>query len=233
MPVFRQDFDADFDAVAAALSPEYDGPSFALARYADGEDAIMDGRPHVAKSDHWRFDGEGAFGLAAELHASLTCDLPGWHVGITAEEHHPQIHGSLLDEAKVPMDRVTFAELFIFANYRRWRKLSIKHCFIVAPSEKATIVVHPNAVNRHPVELYDLAFKLIAWAKRPILLAAGPAACVIAHIYWQRCPPEDRQVILDVGSALDPFLKGRKTRQYHHPNKPQASWRPKWKLDSQ
>ncbi|HEV3003349.1 MAG TPA: glycosyltransferase, partial [Pirellulales bacterium] len=53
--------------------------------------------------------------------------------------------------------------------------------------------------------------------RRPILVSAGPAACIVVHKYWQRATPERRQTIVDVGSAIDELTKGRKTRQYQVP----------------
>jgi hypothetical protein len=46
-------------------------------------------------------------------------------------------------------------------------------------------------------------------------LSAGPASCIIIHKYWQRAVK--KQVIVDVGSAIDERTKGRKTRQYQVP----------------
>jgi hypothetical protein len=65
-------------------------------------------------------------------------------------------------------------------------------------------------------DLDALVRRLLA-VRRPILVSAGPAACVIVHEYWQRAVPEQRQVIVDVGSAIDELTKGRKTRQYQVP----------------
>ena len=50
---------------------------------------------------------------------------------------------------------------------------------------------------------------------RTILVSAGPAAAVIIHKYWTRAAR--KQVIVDVGSAIDEATKGRKTRRYQVP----------------
>jgi hypothetical protein len=64
-----------------------------------------------------------------------------------------------------------------------------------------------------PWDLDGLVAKLLE-VDRPILLAAGPCANIIALRYWQRQKPDKRQTILDVGSALD-VLHGKYSRACH------------------
>jgi hypothetical protein len=63
----------------------------------------------------------------------------------------------------------------------------------------------------------DQLVQRLLGVKRPILVSAGPASCVIVHRYWQRAKRDERQVIVDVGSEIDERTKGRKTRQYQMP----------------
>jgi hypothetical protein len=74
----------------------------------------------------------------------------------------------------------------------------------------------------------DAIVERLLGVERPILLAAGPASCVIAHKYWMRADPRRRQTIVDVGSAIDELTKGRTTRQYQLPGTRTAELICKW-----
>jgi hypothetical protein len=57
---------------------------------------------------------------------------------------------------------------------------------------------------------------------RPIVVSAGPAACLIVHNYWLRASPEKRR------SIIDELTKGRKTRQYQVPGSRTAELVCRW-----
>jgi len=74
----------------------------------------------------------------------------------------------------------------------------------------------PDDVLNSSFDIDALVARLLN-VDRTILVSAGPAAAIIIHRYWQRAAPEKRQVIVDVGSAIDELTKGHKTRQYQMP----------------
>jgi hypothetical protein len=63
----------------------------------------------------------------------------------------------------------------------------------------------------------DLLVARLLRVQRTMLISAGPASAIIIHRYWQRAEPERRQVIVDVGSAIDELTKGKRTRSYQVP----------------
>lgn len=227
LPICRQDFDADFDAITAGLRRGYSGPPYALVRFGDGEAAIMLGDPHTAKSDGWEFRG-GINLMAPALLEAARCSLPGYYIGITAEEHHPCQHRYLRETVVTSEERITFAELFIFANYERWQLLPKRPHIKVGPFNCDHCV--PWDAVMAGWDHRPLVDHLIARADAPILVAAGPIANILIHDYWLRCPPERKQVILDVGSAMDEKIKGRRTRRYQSPRSDKRQWRPKFRL---
>lgn len=229
--ILRQSFDDDFEPLVAGLRPGYSGPPYAFARYADGEAAIMFGRPHAAKSDGWAWPAGKRSLLTDTLWAGFLSSLPGWHVGITAEEHHPADHAALLSRVQVPMSQVTLAEIFIFGNHERFRGLDLSGCHIVGPGGDFPI---PRDAMATDWLWHDFTRELIERATRPILVAAGPLANAIIYDYWRWTEPArergKRQVILDVGSAAAHLLHRRRIRAWQRPGDPRADWRPKWKV---
>lgn len=226
LPICRQDFAADFDALTVGLRRGYDGPPYAFVRFGDGEAAIMRGDPHAAKSDGWEFRG-GVNLLAPVLLAAARCSLPGFYIGISAEEHHQDAHRYLRQTVVTTAERITFAELFIFANYDRWRSLDLRHCLTVGSG--GVFYVPPDAVVTD-WDYRPTVDALIGEAGGPILVAAGPVANALIYDYWLRCPPDRRQVVLDVGSAIDERMKKRRTRRYHAPGSDKRRWRPLFSL---
>jgi 2-polyprenyl-3-methyl-5-hydroxy-6-metoxy-1,4-benzoquinol methylase len=201
---FNQDFRRDFEQV------DFRGAPFALARFGDGERAICRGAP-VQSQDGWRYAG-GRSQLAADLNASLRYNAPGYYIGISDGCCDLPARDWYLQRVTVPLEQLTFANLFVNSNYRRFCQLDLSGMAVVAASGGDYEV--PEDLVRSSFDIDELVERLLA-EDRPILVSAGPAACVIIHKYWQRA--QRKQVIVDVGSAIDERIKRRKTRQYQVP----------------
>lgn len=220
-----RDFTEDFYAMTAGLRPSYDGPPYAFSRYADGERAIMcEDCCHNAKSDGWRWCGRDALDspLPKMLSESLTigASLENYHVGVSSASHHPNAHKwymKTLRKAGVDLSSVTFAELFIFSNWWRFKQVKIDGCCIVASKNgNVTVPADPRSTE-WPNRLRCLVSYLIDYVTpSPILVSAGPWASVLIAEYWKATTDRQRSVIIDVGSAIDPEFKGRRTRFYHN-----------------
>ena len=206
---FTQDFRTDLDQF------DFRGRPFAFVRFGDGERAVCMGKP-IEAGDGRNSPG-GSTPFLRDLIASLECDLEGYFIGIPDTCCDADAHAWYLGMARAPLERLTFANIFVNANYQRFRKLDLSGMAIVAPFN-ADFVVPENLVERH-AEIDPLVDRLLE-VDRPILVAAGPAANVIIHKYWQRA--KTKQTIVDVGSAIDERLKGAKTRRYHLPGSPTA-----------
>ena len=235
LPSLRKDFDADFDALTQGLLPGYSGPPYAFARYADGEAAILRGESHRAKSDGWRVNGRSIPAIQSRLRGSLECELEGWRVGVTADSHHPQDHEFLLGMAGARDQDITFAEIFVFANWKRFKSLDLSACrFIGAGAESQGargFAIPPDAVEQDGFDTSAAVDWMVA-GSGPILLAAGPIAKIIAWDYWKATAGGGvrRDVCVDVGSAVSPMLRGRRTRRYHSQASSLNSLVPVWEV---
>ena len=85
---------------------------------------------------------------------------------------------------------------------------------VMVSSTGGDFTVPENLFAATDFDLDELVTRLLA-VDRPILVSAGPLSAVLIHQYWQRAT--HKQIILDVGSALDERTKGRRTRAYQTP----------------
>jgi 2-polyprenyl-3-methyl-5-hydroxy-6-metoxy-1,4-benzoquinol methylase len=213
---FTQEFLADFDQF------DFFGRPFAFVRFGDGERSICRGAP-ITNCDGWAYDGSRSQ-FAVDLNASLAYNDSSYYIGISDSCCDPRAHEWLLQRVTVPLEQVTFANIFVNANYRRFRKLDLSKTALVS-SEGGEFTVPEHLINSD-FDLDALVEQLLC-VDRPILVAAGPASCILIHKYWMRAG-ENRQTIVDIGSALDEVIKGRRTRSYHHPGSPTANRVCRW-----
>ena len=203
---FTQNFITDFDEF------DFRGEPFAFARFGDGERAICEGR-FVQAQDGWSYSGEKSQ-FAAELNAALRINAPNYCLGISDACCDPASKDWYLRQITIPLEQLTFANIFVNWNYRRFRQLDLNGMAIVSSGHGDFCV--PDDLVHENFDIDRLVDQLLT-GDRPILVAAGPASCIIVHKYWLRADPNRRQTIVDVGSAIDELTKGRKTRQYQMP----------------
>lgn len=209
---FTQDFRQDLEQLLLQFKQ---GLPFAFVRYADGESAMCQGLPlHVNKPAEEWISNKDSQEFQASLVASLQANLPEYYLGISCPCCDPQGHLWFLRHATAPLERISYANLLVNANYARWMEFFgtlARTDYVLVSSNGGDYTVPRNAVN---VDwgLEDLVADL-HHEHRPIFVAAGPAAEVIIHRYWQTAP--QKQIIMDVGSTLDPQIHGFATRAYH------------------
>jgi 2-polyprenyl-3-methyl-5-hydroxy-6-metoxy-1,4-benzoquinol methylase len=208
---FTQDFERDFDQI------DFTGRKpFAFVRFGDGERSICRGVPITAVQDGWAYDGKQSQ-FSADLNAALTYSAPDYYVGISDGCCDQEARDWFLERVQVPLQQITFANIFVNGNYRRFKQLDLSGTALVS-SEGGDFAVPGDLING-AFDFDGLVERLLR-VDRPILVAAGPASCVIIHKYWLKAVK--KQTIVDVGSALDEKLKGRKTRRYQVPGSPTA-----------
>lgn len=224
--MFVRDFGKDLQAVFDAYR---EGRPFALARFNDGEAALLRKRKYKAASG-WKGDGATSWIREPLLEACRT-NLDGFYVGISDPTTLVHLHGFYLNTVKAPLSKLTFAMLFGYANYVR------AHDFFTEAATDATVVgctarcdvrVPANASKTH-FDVDDVVDQLLDRGA-PVLLAAGPAACLIAARYWERTEySKGRRVpVVDVGAVLDPVVHGKETRTYHAKANPLRRFSPRW-----
>jgi len=214
MPVFTHRFREDLCSI------DWLGDAFALARFADGERACIEGKkykPFGAGIGTETWDASRTMPWRAELEASLSAELDGYHVGISPACCQSTDHSWYVRHVGVPWHRRTSATLFSYGNYDYAKHLAaglrLRQRSVLVSGVGGDHTVPLDAIN----QVWDLDALVIELGKvrnRPILIAAGPMACVIVHRYWNETPPQHRQVIVDVGSLFDEDLHGGATRMH-------------------
>lgn len=212
--MFTHHFKQDYEAIEAALKQ---GKVFALSRFGDGEWAILK-KKRYRSADAWSSKGETW--IRAALLESLQADLPGYCVGYSPPCCHPKCVGFYADNMRVAPAFRTYATVFFHGNFPRAKQFFSKldsvtvgsspHSNIRVSGDVVTEAFDTDAVLRQMLEVRD----------KPILLAAGPAACVLIHRYWRWTMknPQDRVACIDIGALLDESTHGKRTRYYHDPS---------------
>lgn len=169
----------------------------------------MTGDRHVAANHEWRSDGPSW--ISGPLRQSLTRSSPSYCVGLPPNCCLPKVV-HLHHEAKAPVQQRTFATLFLHGNLSRMGELMERFSPVtIGPGRDIDVPARgvESGCDFEPIILAMLT------SNRPMFASAGPLANVIIDLYWQRQVPENRQIVLDVGSAMDHFLDGSDTRYYH------------------
>jgi hypothetical protein len=219
MPHFTRSFEGDFLAVREAIESD---ERFCFVRFHDGEYAILKGGAYRSASGwHIRRGPRGSnVWIKEDLLEALKATMPGYHLGVSPECCARKASHFLRTNQSSPRGRLTYSTLFQNANYERALRMFRGMDAVIVTSGEGDYRVPSDGVNRK-WDLDGLVLKLMV-AKKPILLAAGPCACIIGHKYWSKAveiqmkdPSFRPQTIIDVGATLDVVVHDRKTRQYH------------------
>jgi len=207
---FTQDFKQDLERIRFAGRP------YAFVRFGDGERAHCVNRP-VKAAAGWAYDGSDT-PLSRKVRTLVTSNTPGMYLGISCPCCDKPSHEWYQRNMTTPIDRVTYANLFVNGNHKRFMRMygTLKRSDIFLVScAKGDITVPKNAVN--PEWDYTKALEKLLTVRKPIFVAAGPIKCGLIYDYWTQVPEENRQIIIDIGSSLDPMIHGRATRRYQKP----------------
>jgi hypothetical protein len=206
LPKFTQDFSTDFAQLLRADEP------FALVRFHDGEYRLCEGLLYDARSG-WHVDGPTW--IQFPLREALACNVEGYYVGISPPCDVSEAANYYRSRVKVPSDRLTFATIFMHANYKSLPLFLRKYKDPVLVACKNGDIKVPANGMREAWDLDAVVEELMKVEGRPIFVSAGPCADVIIHRYWTRQPAEKRVTIIDTGSALDLDIHGKPTRDFH------------------
>lgn len=229
MPNFNHNFQDDLAQID--LFDRHN--KFALGRFADGELALLQMRP-IATADGWTVP-EYETEFRQMLAKALRCNMPGWHVGLSCPCCALADHRWYMEHAGAPDERRTYSNLFVNGNYDTVLKRIKEERWL----ERCAIVANPDGCKERPdyccpdnviTDLWSIK-KLIQRLEtegRPILLACGPAGAIIAHQIWTTV--DNPPTIVDIGSVLDPLLRGRNSRGYHDPRHPNREQTCRWTI---
>ncbi|MGE3277500.1 MAG: glycosyltransferase family 2 protein [Vicinamibacterales bacterium] len=210
------------------------GTPTAMARYADGEQILMEGgvippSSQVGIEDGWYWDG-GMTRLGRDLLATLEHQEPEYFYAIPG---HNDLAGAhfYTSRLRTAPAQVTFSTLFINRNYQAFRArlerlgegvvlFGSKHgvgrplgslrLLEYVPMEDDCVRYWEKAHAQETARAEALARR---YERTLFFIAAGPMSKPLIHAMF-RANPGNRYI--DVGSAMDELIRGRKTRPYMH-----------------
>lgn len=228
---FTHDFQSDLSTLLSELDS---GRPFAFTKFADGERLLLDHVSHNLRKPFEEWDSGAETPFVSRLRSALTDCLSGYYIGISCPccsdasgyRHDVPDYEFYRQAVTMPMDRVTFCNIFVNANYGAWEQRLIRQfndsgAILISSSaiSSEAFRIPKNAVNTN-WGIDDLIQRIcdIPDGPEPIFVAAGPSGCILIHEVW-RSGPRNRTIV-DVGSTLDPMIHGAWTRGYHDPNHP-------------
>lgn len=225
----KKSFREDFHNAWARIES---GTPFVHARYADGEIALSMGKgigrgSQATEVDNWQAPNQMTK-LGMEILESFTHTEPNYYYAISCDTSSTADKNYLLGKIKQSKEYITFANLWINGNYNLFLEKIKTH-------KRPTIVIGNvsgenskfpfeienylsfgnNCVEtweQHSEEIKDMlreGFGKISG--KTVFISVGPMSEVIIHNLWNINPTNQ---YIDIGSALDEYVHGRKTRPY-------------------
>jgi hypothetical protein len=230
----KQSFKDDFYEILKLI---VESDSLALSRFADGEANILKNNT-IGNKDGWLYKKDRNLVFRADLRRSLLCTDPGFIYGISCTCCDEENHRYLLDNLKTGRENLTFSNIFVNANFPLFQENFLRA--LAASQKDIAICTNKKArienldslipvkdfipVPGNCVEYWEkgreyirglLDLKGSTFSNRIYLFAVGPLSEILIHELWRINP---KNILLDIGSTLDPLLFRRKSRDYHREN---------------
>ena len=202
-------FETDFEYYTNLIKSD---TNFAYARYADGEVALMKGSQIGQNSQAYQIDKwSSPIGLSIvgeRLLESLQHTEDNYHYAISA--HSDSIDDYTFLSERIQNPNITFANLWINSNYQKMYNFynTLDKSVYVICNHKAKKENFPFKVNVSQIQ------------NQTILVSAGPISEILIHYMFSANPNNQ---YIDVGSSIDEFTHGYKTRPYMNPSSRLAS----------
>jgi hypothetical protein len=188
------------------------GEKFALGRFGDGEWGAIKGAKFSPGNGEWQSDGTDPIfeGARQNLADALRYQHPQYYTAICP------CYTEMLQFSRQPSTQVTYANIFVNANYPYYKEHFIKayrdrDVWLVA-NRSARLENLPFPIERFfPVD-YNAWMVNSALTEQIMqegaqdklfLFSAGPFANILAHQLWET---NKNNVYLDVGSTLDTWI---------------------------
>lgn len=225
------DFKKEFNRIVGVIDSKQ---PICFVRYGDGEVMIMNNSPvpqstQAYSIDKWSSNG-GKTKLGDKLIEVLNHKEKEWIYGIPCKCCNNTCKNHLLSKLDLPINQITYANLFVNSNYNlflEWiKKLDEEVILITNESVKNNLTRYPFKVKDYfPIkddclnyyEKNDLIFteNLKETFKNTentlFLISAGPLSELIIHELWSI---NKTNRLIDVGSSLDFYTHNKITRPY-------------------
>lgn len=223
-----KDFKKDFDYFTELINS---GKNFAYARYADGEVALMRGKEIGEGSQAYNVDNWSSPGqltkTGKQLEESLLHTEDNYYYAISSNTDWDSDHEFLMSRIRIP-NNITFANLWINANYQKMKAFyqNLKKEVYVICNQKAKKESFPFPVaelfpfpdncvaywEQHGDDyIYQLSEYVSQIQDKTFFISCGPISEIIIDKLYKVNPNNQ---YIDVGSSMDEFVHGHKTRPY-------------------
>ncbi|KAJ3274747.1 hypothetical protein HDV01_002269 [Terramyces sp. JEL0728] len=206
---------------------------FAMMRFADGEQAVIDRQPLVSEQDSWEYKGGEKSMLSTDLAGTLRGHYgqPVYY-GLSGDENVASLN-SFLSQIEQNLDYITYSNVFVNSNYKRTRNMWKK----IQAGEAGPVVIFASKESRANAESFvtlqeylecpnngldwyethhdEIKKEWTRLAKKYtntlFIMSCGPLTNIGVHTMWNL---NNRNKYIDFGSSVDEVLKGKKTRPY-------------------
>ncbi len=208
--------------------------NFAYTRYADGEVKLMKGlsvgkNTQAFMSDKWSCENR-LYKLGKDLFSTLNHVEKNYYYAITSPNQSFDDHIFLKNHINHNDDNITFSDLWINGNYTKFKSLLYQEldepvvCCASQYGKNKNLnpvkVLEYYSVPDDCVNYYENNYESIQkdmqnlslkYTNTLFLISAGPLSEILIHNLYTT-NPNNRYI--DVGSATDELIHGKKTRPY-------------------
>lgn len=210
------------------------GENFSFARYADGEVLLMQKKEIGINTQAFNVDKWSAFNgntkVGIDLIKTLNHTELNYFYAISAKNDSIHDHNFLLSAIKQDISRITYVNLWINGNYHKMKNnlQELKRDVILICNSNAKRENYPfNVTSIIPfpddcVNFWEtngdeyinyLTCKINSVKNQLFFISCGPVSEIIIHELYIKNPNNS---YIDVGSSIDEYTHGYKTRPYMH-----------------
>jgi hypothetical protein len=225
MTKFKEDFNRFWEMIN-------DGNNFSLARYADGEVLLMTNAGVRSQTQAFMVDKwmatSGITKVGTDLMATLNHTESDYYYAISAKNDHMGDYTFLYNTIAQDKKNITFVNLWINANYNQMKDnlCSLKRDVILICNQKGRVNNYPfkvsdlipfpdDCVNFWESNGYEyteyLKDKFKSITNQLVFISCGPISEIIIHELYLL---NNKNSYIDVGSSIDEYTHGYKTRPY-------------------
>lgn len=212
--------------------------NFTFARYADGEVLLMKGKPVNEETQAFRIDKwkapQSLTKVGVELIETLSHTEKNYFYAISTNGDNPNDYKFLSENIQQNVDNLTFVNLWINGNYEKMKnKLEslnrevILICNWMADKDNFPFkVIDINPFPDNCISFWEtngkffkkeLIDKYKDYNDTLFFISCGPISEIIIDTLYRANP---NNTYVDVGSSIDEYVHGRKTRPYMDPKSP-------------
>lgn len=225
-------FNTDFDFFWSLIE---NNKNFTFSRYADGEIRLMKGVDVSLSSqafieDKWS-SPIGLTKSGKQLLETINHCESNYYYAISAPTDNVDDYNYLINNISQSKENITFANLWINANYRKSKKKysELKREVVLIcnkngkienfPFNISTLIpFHDDCINfwetNGDVFLGNLINQFKDSVNKLFFISCGPISEIIIHHLYINNP---NNTYIDVGSSIDEYVHGRITRPYMRP----------------